>query len=53
MAPLSKAAPASNLINPAKKLEDLNAMLKKSLITTDEYNAKKKWNPSEYVNSKS
>lgn len=27
--------------NPAKKLEDLNTMLKKGLITTDEYNAKK------------
>lgn len=27
--------------NPAKKLEDLNTMLKKGLITTDEYNTKK------------
>lgn len=27
--------------NPAKKLEDLNTMLKKGLITQDEYNAKK------------
>ena len=33
--------PASNLPNPAKKLEDLNTMLKKGLITQDEYNAKK------------
>lgn len=31
----------SNSPNPAKKLEDLNVMLKKGLITTDEYNAKK------------
>jgi Short C-terminal domain len=29
------------LPNPAKKLEDLNTMLKKGLITQDEYNAKK------------
>ncbi len=33
--------PASDLPNPAKKLEDLNTMLKKGLITQDEYNAKK------------
>lgn len=33
--------PASDLPNPAKKLEDLNVMLKKGLITQDEYNAKK------------
>ena len=32
---------ANNLPNPAKKLEDLNTMLKKGLITQDEYNAKK------------
>lgn len=37
-----KPAVATNDIpNPAKKLEDLNTMLKKGLITTDEYNAKK------------
>lgn len=34
-------APASDLPNPAKKLEDLNTMLKKGLITQDEYNTKK------------
>lgn len=33
--------PPSDAPNPAKKLEDLNTMLKKGLITTDEYNAKK------------
>lgn len=33
--------PASDLPNPAKKLEDLNVMLKKGLITQDEYNTKK------------
>ena len=33
--------PQSDLPNPAKKLEDLNTMLKKGLITQDEYNAKK------------
>lgn len=33
--------PASDLPNPAKKLEDLNTMIKKGLITQDEYNAKK------------
>lgn len=32
---------ASDLPNPAKKLEDLNTMLKKGLITQDEYNSKK------------
>lgn len=35
------AKAASELPNPAKKLEDLNIMLKKGLITQDEYNAKK------------
>ena len=35
------AKSAGELQNPAKKLEDLNIMLKKSLITQDEYNAKK------------
>lgn len=39
--PGSKSAPAGELPNPAKKLEDLNTMLKKGLITQDEYNAKK------------
>lgn len=33
--------PSSDLPNPAKKLEDLNSMLKKGLITQDEYNSKK------------
>lgn len=36
--PVAKVATA---INPAKKLEDLNTMLKKNLITQDEYDAKK------------
>ena len=39
--PTTKPMPASDLPNPAKKLEDLNTMLKKGLITQDEYNAKK------------
>jgi hypothetical protein len=39
--PPTKAAPVSEVPNPAKKLEDLNTMLKKGLITADEYNAKK------------
>jgi len=39
--PGSKPAPISDAPNPAKKLEDLNTMLKKGLITQDEYNAKK------------
>ena len=39
--PASKTPPVSDLPNPAKKLEDLNTMLKKGLITQDEYNAKK------------
>ncbi|QWD20694.1 SHOCT domain-containing protein [Polynucleobacter paneuropaeus] len=39
--PSSKSAQSNDLPNPAKKLEDLNAMLKKGLITADEYNAKK------------
>ena len=39
--PASKPMPTSDLPNPAKKLEDLNTMLKKGLITQDEYNAKK------------
>jgi len=39
--PGTKSAPAGEMPNPAKKLEDLNTMLKKGLITTDEYNEKK------------
>lgn len=39
--PAPATMPASDLSNPAKKLEDLNAMLKKGLITQDEYNSKK------------
>jgi len=39
--PAATPMPASDLPNPAKKLEDLNSMLKKGLITQDEYNAKK------------
>ena len=39
--PPTKASPVSDAPNPAKKLEDLNVMLKKGLITADEYNAKK------------
>lgn len=39
--PGSQAPSVSELPNPAKKLEDLNTMLKKGLITQDEYNSKK------------
>ena len=39
--PVPAPMPPSDLPNPAKKLEDLNTMLKKGLITQDEYNAKK------------
>lgn len=39
--PTPAPMPTSNLPNPAKKLEDLNTMLKKGLITQDEYNTKK------------
>lgn len=39
--PPPKPSQASDSPNPAKKLEDLNTMLKKGLITTDEYNEKK------------
>ena len=39
--PTTKATSAVDLPNPAKKLEDLNTMLKKGLISQDEYNAKK------------
>jgi len=38
--PGAKSA-TGDMPNPAKKLEDLNLMLKKGLITQDEYNAKK------------
>lgn len=37
----SASMPPSNLPNPAKRLEDLNTMLKKGLISTDDYNTKK------------
>jgi hypothetical protein len=39
--PAAKSPTTNDLPNPAKKLEDLNTMLKKGLITQDEYNAKK------------
>lgn len=39
--PGAKAASVGDAPNPAKKLEDLNTMLKKGLITQDEYNNKK------------
>ena len=39
--PGTKSIPDNGLSSPAKKLEDLNIMLKKGLITQDEYNAKK------------
>ena len=39
--PSPKPPQTNDLPNPAKKLEDLNTMLKKGLITQDEYNAKK------------
>ena len=39
--PAPAPMPASDLPNPAKKLEDLNTMLKKGLITQEEYNTKK------------
>lgn len=39
--PSSPPMPVSDLPNPAKKLEDLNTMLKKGLITQEEYNSKK------------
>jgi len=38
--PVSKT-PAGEASNPAKRLEDLNGMLKKGLISLDEYNTKK------------
>ena len=37
----SAITPSNDSPNPAKKLEDLNTMLKKGLITQDEYNSKK------------
>lgn len=39
--PSNQAKAVNDLPNPAKRLDDLNNMLKKGLITTDEYNAKK------------
>jgi hypothetical protein len=39
--PSNQAKPVNDLPNPAKRLDDLNNLLKKGLITTDEYNAKK------------
>jgi hypothetical protein len=39
--PNQNTLPTSDLPNPAKKLEDLNTMLTKGLITQDEYDAKK------------
>lgn len=39
--PAPAAMPASDLPNPAKKLEDLNTMLKKGLISQSEYDVKK------------
>ena len=39
--PAAKSAAVNDLPSPAKKLEDLNTMLKKGLITQDEYNTKK------------
>ena len=39
--PAGKSQQVNDLPNPAKKLEDLNTMLKKGLITQDEYNTKK------------
>lgn len=39
--PSTPSMPPSDLPNPAKKLEDLNTMFKKGLITQDEYNTKK------------
>ena len=39
--PMTTTQPATPLPNPAKRLDDLNMMLKKGLITQDDYNAKK------------
>jgi hypothetical protein len=39
--PSNQAKPVNDLPNPAKRLDDLNNMLKKGLITPDEYNTKK------------
>lgn len=39
--PSNQAKPVNDLPNPAKRLDDLNNLLKKGLITTDEYNSKK------------
>jgi len=37
----SNASPAESIPNPAKKLDELNIMLKKGLITQEEYSTKK------------
>lgn len=39
--PSNQVRPANDLPNPAKRLDDLNNLLKKGLITPDEYNSKK------------
>lgn len=39
--PNVKAVPLTDAPNPAKRLEDLNTMLKKNLITQEEYDSKK------------
>lgn len=39
--PGAQAKPVNDSPNPAKRLEELNVMLKKGLITTDDYNTKK------------
>jgi len=39
--PSNQTKPANESPNPAKRLDDLNMLLKKGLITPDEYNAKK------------
>jgi hypothetical protein len=39
--PPNQPKPVNDSPNPAKRLDDLNGLLKKGLITTDEYNAKK------------
>lgn len=39
--PANKTKQDNDSPNPAKRLDDLNTMLKKGLITTDEYNEKK------------
>lgn len=39
--PSNQPKQANDSLNPAKRLDDLNNLLKKGLITTDEYNTKK------------